>query len=173
HHYLIARVELEEIVHDDLADRDLLRPSCPHHPGSRSGQDGQAVEGSLGSKLLRDADRRVRYQHDAEQRVLGCAHHEDQYEQSPEQGVERGEHVRPDDLRDGSAGGLRDLVHLATADPVADRCVVEPGEGVAHSPTVAVPDPRTSLRASAGNLLGTESPRPAVRSGTVPTILRW
>src|SRR5439155_4522266 len=150
--------------------RDLPDPACPYHPGPSGGEDGQAVKGPLGSKLLEDADRRVCYQDDAEQRVLGCPHGQDHHEQSPEQSVERREQVRPNDLPDGPAGSLRYLVHLAPKDPVANRCFIEPGEGVSHPPTVAVPRSPNSLDSLGREDLGTESPCPPVPEQPISRI---
>jgi hypothetical protein len=57
---------------------------------------------------------------EAEQAVLDGPDHQDDREQHPDDRVEPGEDVRPDDLTDAAAGPRRDVVGLPGDHPIGD-----------------------------------------------------
>ena len=104
---------------------------------------GQAVERSLRPPLLHDPEQRVGNEHEAEQRVLGLAEHEDQHEHRAENRVEPRQHVRAGDLDEGPAralvGAVDEPLPFAIGDirPPRDRsgpCGELPREPRASSP---------------------------------------
>src|SRR4030095_3540370 len=121
----------------------------PHRPGPGRRQDGEPVQRPLRPQLLHDADERVRYENDAEQGVLDRSDDQDHHEQRAEQRVEGSEDIRSDDLRQRSAGGLGNVVRLASAGPLEDLGVCEPREDGfrlgASAPSIEVGNARHPL----------------------------
>jgi hypothetical protein len=99
----------------DLGDRAIAE-----NPDPRCGEHAQPFEGALGAQLLHDADRRVRHEHDAEQRVLERTDDRDDHQHRPEQRVEPGEHVGPDDPADRSGRHRGDVVDVPARHPHLD-----------------------------------------------------
>ena len=130
---LVAGAELEQVVEHDAFDRDLRLGAVADARAPRRVEHRERVEGALRPHLLHDADERVGDEDDAERGVLDRADDDDHHEHRAEDGVEAGEHVRPDDLADGAAGALAGLVHLPARDALRDlgrrsgRWAVSPG----------------------------------------------
>ena len=117
---LISGNEVAEIAEDDVGHRQFPNLAVAH--GARSGriQNREAVERPLRSILLDDADEHVEQEHDAEERVLAVAEHEDERERGAEDRVEPGENVRPQDLRERAARALVGDIDLPGACALCD-----------------------------------------------------
>ena len=120
HDDLVSRAEIQDVVQNHLRNGDLTLDTVAKDAGVRCRQHGEPVQRSLRPKLLHDPDQRVRDQHEAEQRVAELAHQQDHHEHRAEQGVEPGEQIRPDDLRDGPRGCGRHVVRSAGRDALGD-----------------------------------------------------
>ena len=119
-HDLIARLELEHVVEDDLGERHLADLAVANDPRVRRRQHRQRVERPLRAQLLVDPDAGVRDQHEPEQRVLDRADDQDHHQERAEQRVEPREDVGPDDLPDRARGDGRHVVDLAARDALGD-----------------------------------------------------
>ena len=123
-------MELQDVVEDDLVDRDLGQLPRPQDPRVRRREDGEPLELPLGPQLLEHPDGGVGDEHGAEEGVLGWPDDRDDHEKAPEDGVEPGEQVGPQDLAEGPSvlGGRR--VDEARGDPRFDLLGFEPSGGV-------------------------------------------
>jgi hypothetical protein len=123
-HHLVARAGLEHVIEDDLLDVHVLRAAVADHPGHRRADYGQPLEGALGPYLLDDADHGVGDQDQPEQGVLQRADEQDDGQQGPEQEVEAGQDVGPDDLRDRPGRGIGHVIREVPTHPIGDlaRC---------------------------------------------------
>ena len=106
-HDLVAGGDLEHVVEHDAR---RPRPRAPRRRARRVALGAvstrEPVERPLRPELLHDADRRVRDQHEAEQRVLDRARRRRIIDEHPaEERVEPREHVRADDLGDRPGRG--------------------------------------------------------------------
>ncbi len=120
HGHLVTGAHVDEVVDDDLLDRDLDALPVAHDSGAGRVEDGEPVERAFGAVLLHDADQRVRDEHDSEQGVLYRPDDQDQDEHRAEDRVEAGEDVGPDDLAEGAARALVGCVDLPTREAVGD-----------------------------------------------------
>src|SRR5262249_35534082 len=109
---LVARADLDEVVEDDVVDDDFLLVAVAYDSHTWFAEHGEPVEGALGPDLLDDSDERVADQDEAEQGVLRLPDQQDDDEQRPQDRVEAGEDVRPQDLAVGPAGALGGGVRL-------------------------------------------------------------
>ena len=119
-HDLIARLELEHVVEDDLGERHLADLAVADDPRVRRRQHRQRVERPLRAQLLVDPDAGVRDQHEPEQRVLDRADDQGHHQERAEQRVEPREDVGSDDLPDRARGDGRHVVDLAARDALGD-----------------------------------------------------
>ena len=116
-HHLVARAQLEHVVHHHLLHGQLDALAVAHGMCTGSGEHGQPIEGPLGPQLLDDADGGVDHQDQGEHSVLDRPHNQNHHEERPQDGVEPGGHVGPQDLghRPPAGGGHR--VDLARRHP--------------------------------------------------------
>jgi hypothetical protein len=111
-----AGPDLMEIVKDHLAKAHLPNLSVPHRAGP-----GAVKTASRSSILIAlTADERVRHE-EPEQGVLDWSDDQDDHEQHASSALKGVKTLGPDDLPQRSAGGLRDVVRLASADPFEPR----------------------------------------------------
>ena len=115
---LVTSADVDEVVDDDLLDRDLDALPVADDSGAGRVEDREPVERALGSVLLDDADQRVRDEHDSEQGVLDRPDDQDHHEHRAEDRVEAGEDVGPDDLADRAARALVGCVDQPTRQAV-------------------------------------------------------
>lgn len=97
-HHLVAGPELHQIAEDDPGGGDARRDTVPADDRSGLTDDGEPVQGLLGTPFLEDPDAGVGDDHEAEQPVLDRADHQDDQEEHADDGVEAGEDVRPHDF---------------------------------------------------------------------------
>jgi hypothetical protein len=112
HDDLVARLQRQQVVEDDLAGGAPAGTAVTDDAGHRCAHDGQPVQGALGAQLLDDADAGVRHEDQPEDGVLPRPDHEDDEQERPEDRVEPGEDVGPDDLSRRAAGLQPDVVRL-------------------------------------------------------------
>jgi hypothetical protein len=129
-HQLVAGAQLDEIVDHDLVHGLLDHGTGADDPDLWGRHDFETIEGPLSPELLDDADGRVGDEDDPEQCVSRLAQHEqDDQEEGPEQDVEPGDDVGPDDLPGGAARSLGDGVDLAGPDSLPNLGVGETALG--------------------------------------------
>src|SRR5262249_5050765 len=92
-----------------------------HNPGGRLAEDAEPVQGALRTYFLDHPDPGVRDDDEAEQGILRVPGDQDDRTQHPNDGVEPGEDVRPDDLGHAAAGPAGRVVYLTTGDPLGDH----------------------------------------------------
>lgn len=126
-HDLIAGTELDQIVQDHLAGRDLLGEAVAAHGRLGLADDRQLVQGPLGPDLLDDADRAVGHDEQPEHAVDDRARRQNEQEQHTENGIDTGEDIRANDLGDRTTRPGRDVVGAPVAATLIDLCCGEPG----------------------------------------------
>ncbi len=149
---LVAGLQLDEVISDDVGDVDLMHRAVTDDPGALGVEDAQLVERALGAQLLGDADRRVGHDDEAEKPVLPAPGGQDDHEEGEQQAVEEREDVGAQDLADRAAALRRHGVRPPVANALEHLRFAESAGRTLRAPTIFVHATRRARRSANASL---------------------